>query len=131
MKLIHSISGVIMLANNLILFSQVIELGSFNKVAEVNNLTSSVISKRIAQLEKELDVQLLYRTTRKLSLTEAGRILANRAKMVHQATNDALDVISGYGDKITGHIKMSVPTISGDLLLADAVTEFCHIHSEV
>lgn len=120
-----------MQANDLILFSQVIELGSFTKAAEINNLTNSVVSKRIARLEKELAVQLLYRTTRKLTLTEAGRILVQRAKLISQATADAIDSVSGFGENLSGHIKMSVPTISGDLLLADAVTEFCHFHQGI
>ncbi|AWB68949.1 LysR family transcriptional regulator [Saccharobesus litoralis] len=117
-----------MLANDLILFSQVIELGSFSKAAEVNNLTNSVVSKRIAKLEAELGVQLLYRTTRKLTVTEAGSILAMRAKNVQQATLEAINAVSGLGDQIKGHIKMSVPTISGDLLLAEATADFCNQH---
>ncbi|MCU4675261.1 LysR family transcriptional regulator [Catenovulum sp. 2E275] len=117
-----------MLANDLILFSQVIELGSFSKAAEQNNLTNSVVSKRIARLESELGVQLLYRTTRKLTVTEAGNVLAAGAKNVEQATLEALSTVSGLGENISGHIKMSVPTISGDLLLADAIAQFCNAH---
>lgn len=117
-----------MRADDLILFSQVVELGSFSKVAEVNNLTNSVVSKRIARLEEELGVQLLYRTTRKLTLTEAGKALIRGAKNVKQATLEAIDAVSGFGENISGHIKMSVPTISGDLILADAVAEFCNTH---
>ncbi|CAM4173986.1 MULTISPECIES: LysR family transcriptional regulator [Vibrio] len=115
-----------MKADDLILFSQVIELGSFSKVAEKNNLTNSVVSKRIARLEQNAGTQLLYRTTRKLSLTEAGKILLIKAKNVTQATEEAKDAVSGFGENITGHIKMSVPTISGELVLADAVAEFCN-----
>lgn len=117
-----------MLANDLILFSQVIELGSFSKAAELNELTNSVVSKRIARLESQLGVQLLYRTTRKLTLTEAGRELIKQAKKVDQATTDALAAITGFEENISGHIKMSVPTISGDLLLADSVANFCSLH---
>ena len=113
-----------MLANDLILFSQVVNLGSFSKVAEVNNLTNSVISKHIARLEKELGVQLLYRTTRSLTLTEAGKILAQRAKMVSQITSEAIDSVSNFGEKMTGHIRMTVPTISGELFLAQCIAEF-------
>ncbi|CAM2917130.1 LysR family transcriptional regulator [Vibrio rarus] len=115
-----------MRADDLILFSQVIELGSFSKVAEKNNLTNSVVSKRIARLEQNAGTQLLYRTTRKLSLTEAGKILLNKAKSVTQATEEAKKAVSGLGQNISGHIKMSVPTISGELILADAVAEFCN-----
>lgn len=117
-----------MRADDLILFSQVFELGSFSKVAEKNNITNSVVSKRIARLEQDAGVQLLYRTTRKLALTEAGRALLQGAKNVRQATQEARDTVSGFGNKLSGHIKMSVPTISGDLLLAEAIAEFCCLH---
>lgn len=117
-----------MQADDLILFSQVIEQGSFSKAAEANNLSKSLISKRIARLEKELGVQLLYRTTRKLTVTEAGKVLAQQAKNVQLATNEACAAISGFGDQISGHVKMSVPTISGDLILAEAVASFCDQH---
>ncbi|MBR9786724.1 MAG: LysR family transcriptional regulator [Vibrionaceae bacterium] len=117
-----------MRADDLILFSQVIELGSFSKVAEANNLTNSVVSKRIARLEEEIGAQLLYRTTRKLTLTEAGKVLLHSAKNVKQATQEAMDAVAGFGENVSGHIKMSVPSISGDLILADAVAEFCNLH---
>lgn len=117
-----------MRADDLILFSQVMELGSFSKVAEQNSLTNSVVSKRMARLEEELGVPLLYRTTRKLTLTEAGKALLQGAKNVKLATQEAVDAVAGFGENISGHIKMSVPTISGDLILADAVAEFCNLH---
>lgn len=117
-----------MRADDLILFSQVVEMGSFSKVAEQNNLTNSVVSKRIARLEEEIGVQLLYRTTRKLTLTEAGKAILHGAKNVKQATQEAMDAVSGFGENVSGHIKMSVPSISGDLILADAVAEFCNMH---
>ncbi|HCM0792065.1 TPA: LysR family transcriptional regulator [Vibrio parahaemolyticus] len=117
-----------MRADDLILFSQVIELGSFSKVAEANNLTNSVVSKRMARLEEEIGAQLLYRTTRKLTLTEAGKVLLHSAKNVKQATQEAMDAVAGFGENVSGHIKMSVPTISGDLILADAVAESCNLH---
>ncbi len=117
-----------MRADDLILFSQVMELGSFSKVAEANNLTNSVVSKRIARLEEEIGAQLLYRTTRKLTLTEAGKVLLHSAKNVKQATQEAMDAVAGFGENVSGHIKMSVPSISGDLILADAVAEFCNLH---
>jgi DNA-binding transcriptional LysR family regulator len=114
--------------DDLILFAQVVELGSFSRAAEQNSLTNSVVSKRIARLEKDLGVQLLYRTTRKLTLSEAGKKLYKGATNVQQVATEAINTVSGFGESITGHIKMSVPTISGDLLLADAVAEFCELY---
>lgn len=118
-----------MRVDDLILFSQVVELGNFNKVAEKNNLTNSAVSKRIARLEDDLGVQLLYRTTRKLTLSEAGKVLLTKAKSVRYAAQEAEDAVAGFGENISGHIRMSVPAISGDLLLADAVAEFCNKYS--
>lgn len=115
-------------SDDLILFAQVAELGSFSKVSELNSLTNSVVSKRIARLEESLGVQLLYRTTRKLTLTDAGKALYQGAKNVKQASDEALASVAGFGESITGHIKLSVPTISGELVLADAVAQFCCLH---
>ncbi len=41
---------------------------------------------------------------------------------------DAFDAVAGFGEKVSGHVRMSVPTISGELLLADAVADFCQQH---
>lgn len=113
-----------MLANDLILFSQVVKLGSFSKVAEKNNLANSVVSKHIARLEQELGVQLLHRTTRSLTLTEVGQALVQQAEMISQITAEAVDTASGFDEKISGHIKISIPTISGELFLAESIAEF-------
>ncbi len=115
-----------MRADDLILFSQVVELGSFSKVAEQNNLTNSVVSK-LRVWKKRLACSY-YIEQRKLTLTEAGKAMLHGAKNVKQAAQEAMDAVSGFGENVSGHIKMSVPTISGDLILADAVAEFCNMH---
>ncbi|HIF9372209.1 TPA: LysR substrate-binding domain-containing protein [Photobacterium damselae] len=114
--------------DDLVLFTQVIEHGSFSKVAELNSITKSVVSKRISKLESELGVQLIYRTTRKLTITEAGEMLYHRAKSISQVAQSAFDAVTGYSEALSGTIKMSVPTISGELLLAESVSEFCKKH---
>ena len=88
------------------------------------SLTKSVVSKRIAKLEQELGVQLLYRTTRTLTLTEAGRAFFTHAKAVYQAVATAEESIVGLGKNLSGNIKVSVPTISGELILPQVINEF-------
>ncbi|WCE32178.1 LysR family transcriptional regulator [Vibrio sp. SCSIO 43137] len=114
--------------DDLVLFTQVIENGSFSKVADLNGITKSVVSKRVSKLENKLGVQLIYRTTRNLSPTEAGEVLYNRAKDIKDIARSAFNAINGYNEVLSGHIRMSVPTISGDLLLAEAVSDFCQQH---
>ncbi|MCG3862908.1 MULTISPECIES: LysR family transcriptional regulator [unclassified Photobacterium] len=114
--------------DDLVLFTQVIEHGSFSKVAELNNVTKSVVSKRISKLETELGLQLIYRTTRKLTLTEPGEVLYHRAKSINHVAQAAFDSVTGYSEALSGKIRMSVPTISGELVLAKAVADFCQKH---
>ncbi|UDY85210.1 LysR family transcriptional regulator [Vibrio diabolicus] len=107
-----------------IIFYYLIEQGSFSAAARHMSLTKSVVSKRIAKLEQELGVQLLYRTTRTLTLTEAGRAFFTHAKAVYQAVATAEESIVGLGKNLSGNIKVSVPTISGELILPKVINEF-------
>lgn len=118
-------------ADDVLLFVQVVDLGSFSKVAEQLHLTNSVVSKRIARLEDSLNVQLLYRTTRKLSLTDAGRLLYSKAKIAKQAMQNATDIVTGYSNEVRGTIRISMPDVSANLVLSEAVAEFCNMYPEV
>ncbi len=127
--MIISQNGVIMAnAHDLSLFSLVAQTQSFSKAASQAGVSTPALSKRITKLEQELDVQLLYRTTRNVTLTEAGNTLYQHAKSINQQFNDALDAVNSYSGAISGAIKMTVPTISGELLLAEVVAKFCVEH---
>ncbi|MDW5501998.1 LysR family transcriptional regulator [Pseudomonas lundensis] len=115
-------------ANDLILFALIVDCGSFSKAAETAGITSSVVSKRIGRLEKSLGARLLYRTTRSLTLTENGQSLYRQAKEISEKIQAALNLVSEKSDELTGVIRMSVPTISGELLLSESVAEFCTQH---
>lgn len=118
-------------ANDLLLFALIVDCGSFSKAAETAGITSSVVSKRIGRLEKSLGARLLYRTTRSLTLTENGQALYRQAKEISQQIQGALYAVSEKSDELTGVIRMSVPTISGELLLSESVAEFCARHPQL
>lgn len=118
-------------ASELAIFAAVVTEKSFSAAAEKTGLSNTVVSKKITALEKELNTQLLYRTTRKLSLTHAGELLFEYAQGINQQAKDAFDAINELSEDISGHIKMSVPTISGELLLADVVAKFCQKYPKV
>jgi len=118
-------------ADDLILFVLVVEAGSFSKVAEQLNLTNSVVSKRIGRLEIEFNTQLLYRTTRKLSLTDAGRTLYGKARLAKLAIQEAEDSITGYSEEVRGTIKLTMPVVSAQLVLNEALARFCHDYPNV
>lgn len=112
-------------ADDILLFVYVVEEGAFSRVSAKHEITMSVVSKRIARLEKALNVQLLYRTTRKLSLTDAGQALYKKAKLAQQALQEAQDVVSGYGSDVRGKIKITMPVVTANLVLSQALVEFC------
>jgi len=118
-------------ADDMVLFVQVVDEGSFSRVAEKLSLTNSVVSKRIARLEENLNAQLLYRTTRKLSLTDAGRTLYNKAKIAKIAFQEAENAIAGYGDGMKGNIRITLPVVSANLILSDSIAEFCKKYPEI
>ena len=118
-------------ADDMILFVQVVEEGSFSRVAEKLSLTNSVVSKRIARLEENLNTQLLYRTTRKLSLTDAGRTLYDKAKIAKSAFQDAENAVTGYGEDMKGHIRITMPVVSANFIFSESIAEFCKQHPEV
>lgn len=117
--------------SELAIFAAVVEENSFSKAALKIGLSKTVVSKKVSALEKELNTQLLYRTTRKLSLTDAGRLLYKHAKGINQQANDAFTAVNELSKDISGHITMSVPTISGELLLADLVANFCKTYPKI
>lgn len=118
-------------ADDMILFVQVVEEGSFSRVAEKLSLTNSVVSKRIARLEESLNTQLLYRTTRKLSLTDAGRTLYNKAKIAKLAFQEAENAVTGYGADTRGNIRITMPVVSADLVLSESIAEFCKKYPKI
>jgi len=123
--------------DDFLIFFHLIEQGSFSKAADQVGLTKSVVSKRITRLEQDLGVQLIYRTTRKLTLTEAGEVFFGHAREVYYSVQNAEDAMSGLGESLSGAIRITVPTISGELILPQAIAEFSakypdiHVHMDL
>ncbi len=117
--------------DDFLIFYHLIELGSFSKAADQVGLTKSVISKRITRLEEELGVQLIFRTTRKLTLTEAGEVFFRHAREVYFSVKNAQEELKGLSESFTGTIRISVPTISGELILPQAIAEFSRKYPDI
>ncbi len=118
-------------ADDILLFVQVVEAGSFSKVASQQELTNSVVSKRIGRLESSLNIQLLYRSTRKLSLTEGGKTLYKKAKVASEMLIDAQDAVCGFSETIGGQLKITMPTVSARFVLTDAIAKFCRLYPDI
>ena len=91
-------------------FILVVDKGSFAKAAKYLNLAPSVVTRRINLLEEQLNVQLLVRTTRRLSLTDAGQIFYKRMKGVVEDWQQACDVTQNQAMTPTGSLRIACPS---------------------
>lgn len=94
-------------AKSLKLFISVAQLESVSQAAQAQHLTQSAVSKRIAQLENELDTQLFERHNRRLSLTHAGKILLNRAQQMLDLLNNTKQELNDLNNEVSGHISVA------------------------
>jgi DNA-binding transcriptional LysR family regulator len=105
------------------LFSRVVELRSFTAAANEAGLTKASVSQRIARLEARLGVQLLRRSTRKLSLTEAGMRLFEHGASLVDISRAAENALS-EGASLRGRVKLNAPSTIHRGLLARALRGF-------
>lgn len=117
--------------NNIQVFCRIVELGTFAAVAKEMNLSSMMISKYIAHLEKSLSVVLLNRTTRSLTVTEAGKAYYNRAKQILEDLNELEESTSQFGDTVKGYLKINAPIDFGGLYMIPAIEAYQRQNPEV
>lgn len=93
------------------LFVLVVETGSFTKAADYCHVPKSTISRRVSQLEKDLDTRLLQRTTRSLNMTEAGERFYQRTVAILKDVEDTEKELSEGQDSIKGKLVLYAPTL--------------------
>ena len=105
-------------------FVQVVESGSFTAAAERLDISKSVVSKYVTRLEDYLGARLLNRTTRRLSLTEVGRVFYDRSRKGLADIEDAQLEVSRLQAEPRGTLRINVPMSFGILHVAPALPEF-------
>jgi DNA-binding transcriptional LysR family regulator len=94
-------------------FLSVAELGGFRLAAEALNRSQSAISTHVRELEEELGVPLLHRTTRRVSLTSEGRLLMHRCRSVLADLRGVARELAEHSDLRRGHVSIgTVPSVS-------------------
>jgi DNA-binding transcriptional LysR family regulator len=112
-------------------FISVVESGSFSESARRLGLSQPSVSRQINALEAQLGVRLLQRTTRSLSLTEAGQIYYDKARLIQRAVTEASQAISGFKDSPSGLLRISAPHTWTEAKIAPYLGEFLSIYPEI
>lgn len=117
--------------NNLYFFAKVVDFGSYTAAANALGLQTSKLSRRIAALETDLGVRLINRTTRRLSLTEAGKTFHRHCLALLDEAQAAKDAMSQILGSPQGLVRISCPTGLLHGGIADILADFLARHPHV
>ncbi|WP_443090168.1 LysR family transcriptional regulator [Basfia succiniciproducens] len=105
------------------LFLQVLELGSLSEVARRENLSASMLSRLIKQLEDDWGAALFYRNTRAITPTETGLLLAEYARQIVSQFQAAEQAITAQTAEIAGTVRINAPVFFGQLHIIPHLAE--------
>lgn len=105
-------------------FVYVAEYESFTRAAKELDISTAQVSRQISALEKRLNIRLLYRTTRKVSLTEEGRVFYQHCRGVLDGLDAAEQAVSNLQTKPQGRIKLTAPVTYGEQQLLPLINDF-------
>jgi DNA-binding transcriptional LysR family regulator len=106
----------------LVAFVRIVDSKSLSRAAAELGVPRATIGRRLARLEERLEVRLLRRTTRTLSLTDAGEVFYRHARIVLDAVSQAQASVRAKDDVVRGDIRVSVPPISDESFIKMVAT---------
>lgn len=117
--------------NDVLIFTRVAQAGSFSKAAQRLGMPVSTVSRRVADLEADLGVPLLIRTTRSLKITDVGRAYLEHGNAIAAEIEKAESLASGLQSIPQGTLKITASTDFGNQFLGKIVSEFLRAHPRV
>ncbi len=115
--------------NDIRVFLEVVDQGSFTAAGKILDLPTSTVSRRISRLEGQLGARLLQRTTRKLSVTDAGRIYYQRSERALAELDEARQAVGEMQATPRGLVRMTAPVEMDEL--TSVVADFLNLYPEV
>lgn len=112
-------------------FAEVASQGSFTAAAKALNTSPPGITRLVAELERDLGVQLLVRTTRKVALTSAGRVYLGKVQGVLKDLRAADELVRAEQHQLAGTLRISAPLSFGLRYLATAINRFRILHDKI
>jgi len=119
------------LFDGMVIFTQVVECGSFSGAAIATGHSNSYISKTLNKLEARVGVRLLNRTTRSISLTPEGQVYFEQCQQLVLDAHDAVSLLTQSHIEPKGVLKVSCPTSFAESHLQEVVSTFMHQYPEV
>jgi DNA-binding transcriptional LysR family regulator len=108
-------------------FTRVAESGSFSRAGRELGLSQPSVSRIVGELEARLGVTLLLRTTRRITVTDAGALFLDRAREILSQIEDAEDAARGL-DSLRGIIRLAIPVVYGTREIIPRLPKFLQMH---
>ncbi|MFM5747225.1 LysR family transcriptional regulator [Aeromonas caviae] len=108
-------------------FYEVVQRGSFSAAADALGVSKGMLSRHVSALESALNAQLLQRTTRRLSLTEAGRVLHQQAGEIFALAREAEEGIRALTEEDSGRLRFTCPVSTGDRMVSELLAHFAEL----
>lgn len=105
-------------------FMQVAQARSFTQVAAATGLSVSTISNTVRALEKHMGLQLLTRTTRSVSVTDAGKLLIEKIAPLMEDLHSVLRSVSETANDVSGTLRLNVPSSASRLVIQPLLKRF-------
>lgn len=113
------------------IFIQVADSGSFSEAGRRMAISQPSVSRQIGALEEVLGVRLLQRTTRRLSLTEAGEIYYQQCRKIQRDIIEAGNSISEFKESASGLLKIGAPIGWTEITIAPYLSEFLEAYPDI
>lgn len=113
------------------IFVRIVETGSFSAVAKEENILQPAVSKQLGALEQSLGVRLLNRTTRRISLTEAGKEYYERCHRILDDIDELETQVTGLQNKPAGTLRVNAPVAFGQVHMLPLLISFRHQYPDV
>ena len=117
--------------NDMLFFAEVVDRGGFAAAGRALNIPKSRLSRRIADLEARLGVRLLQRTTRKLSLTQAGEIYHRHCVAMREQAEAADEAVAQVHDEPRGTVRVTCPVTLAQSTIGPLLPRFLAAHPQV
>lgn len=109
-------------------FSAIVSAGSISAAATRLGCGKSVVSRQLARLEADLGARLIQRTTRKLTLTEVGKVVLLEAQQIDRALSNVAQISGQFQQEVRGPLRVACPRPLGQRHLVPLITAFTRLH---
>jgi DNA-binding transcriptional LysR family regulator len=112
-------------------FAQVAANGSFSATADQLEMSRAMVTRCIGELEEWLNARLLQRTTRKVTLTDAGEQFLRRCQQILALTDEVVEETANLNSELRGQLRLTCGASFGHAQMASAIADFQAMHSKL